>query len=458
MRFERVSRPASILACLRARAAFAALTALMLLLGALPAAAISLLRDADIEHGLTQLSAPILRAAGLNPNRVRVLLVDDSSLNAFVIDGQTIFLHSGLVLKMTDPAMLQAVIAHEAAHIANGHIARRVGNMKSARTAAGLGTVLALIAAGAGAGDAAGGIAFGTASSAMRSFLAHTRAEEAAADRSAAYFMQSAGVNPQGLVDVHRTFQGQEALSVGLQDPYMRSHPLTRDRIRAAEGYVAAAGDLPAIDPEDAYWFARIHGKLSAFTRAPSWTQRRVEGETYEDVRHMREAIAHHRLNDFAKARAAIDAAIALRPEDPFYHDLKGQILLENRKTDAAVVEYETAVSLSPRNALLLGGYGRALLANGQPRAALEPLENARSRDFRDTRVLRDLALAYARVDDTGMAALTTAERYALQGRLEDARPQAQRATRLLPRGSAPWQRAQDVFIAADQASKRKNR
>ncbi|MDK3072971.1 M48 family metalloprotease [Sedimentitalea sp. JM2-8] len=458
MWFDRLSRLTSMLVVDRFRVAVAALAIATHVVTAAEAAAASLLRDPDIEHGLSELAAPVLRAAGLNPKRVRVLVVDDSSLNAFVVDGQTVFLHHGLILKVQSAAMLQAVIAHEAAHISNGHIARRMGNLRSARTAAGLGAALAVAAAAAGAGSAAGGIAAGTASSALRGFFVHTRAEESAADRSAAHYMTSTGLDPQGLVDLHRAFAGQEALSVGRQDPYMQSHPLTQDRIRVAESYVAAQPVAPPSKPEDTYWFARVQGKLSAFTRAPKWTLRRAPEEPHADVRLMREAIAHHRNNDLKAALKAMDAAIAARPDDAYYHELKGQILLENRQLQPALDAYRTAVALAPRESLIQGSYGRALLAADQPKAALGPLEEARSRDFRDARVMRDLALAYARLGETGMAALTTAERHALEGRMEDAARQAQRATTLLPRGSAPWQRAQDVVIASEHANKRKKR
>lgn len=458
MCIDRLSRLASILAWCRRRIQIGAAIVLFYLVSAVPSAAIGLLRDADIENGLLQLSAPVLRAAGLNPKRVRVLVVNDSSLNAFVIDGQTIFVNYGLILKVNSAAMLQAVIAHEAAHISNGHLARRMGNMRSARTAAGLGTALAIIAGAAGAGQAAGGIALGTTTSAMRGFLAHTRAEEAAADRSAANYMRNSGLDPQGLVDLHKTFAGQEALTVGRQDPYMQSHPLTRDRIRAAESYVTAHGKIDATNPDDAYWFDRIRGKLSAYTRSPKWTRRRAAEDPYKDVRHMRQAVAYHRENDLARARLALDALIEARPDDAYYYDLKGQIMLENRQMNDALAAYKVAVGLAPREALILGGYGRALLAAGQPQAALAPLQDSRARDFRNGRVLRDLALAYAETGNDGMAALVTAERYALQGRMEDAGRQAQRAVRFLPRGSVSWQRAQDVLIAAEQLKKRKKR
>lgn len=438
----------------------ASIPALMLcaMLGAVtprPAAALTLLRDADIEHGLTELAFPILRAAGLNAARVRILVVDDSRFNAFVVDHRTIFLHSGLIEKVDSARMLQAVIAHEAAHIANGHIARRMGNLQSARSAAGLGTVLGMIAAAAGGGQAAAGIALGAQSAAYRSFLSHTRAEEASADRSAASFLTWAGIDARGLLELHRAFAGQELLSLATQDPYMRSHPLTRDRIRAAETYVAAQDEAIPPDANHEYWFARVRGKLSAFTRAPSWTLRRAPEEEHRDIRLMREAVAHHRLHDRARALARIDAAIALRPDDPFYHDLKGQILMENRRWSAATAAYAKAVALAPRDALILGGLGRAQLAAGQLDAALDSLEQSRARDFRDARVLRDLSLAYARDGQDGMAALVTAERYALAGRLDDAGIHARRAAMRLPRGSPPWQRAQDVLSAYERHRKR---
>lgn len=454
MVFDRVSRLTSILGF----APVLGLTLVMYLLAAVPAAAISLLRDADIEHGLSELAAPILRSAGLSPTRVRVLVVNDSSLNAFVIDSQTIFLNYGLIQKMSSPEALQAVIAHEAAHIANGHIARRMGNLRGARTLAGLGTALAVIAAAAGAGDAAAGIAVGTSSSARRAFLAHTRAEEASADRSAGSYMRSAGINPAGLVELHRIFRGQQNLNIGRQDPYMQSHPLSRDRIRAAETYVEAHGNNAQTNPEFEYWFTRIKGKLTAFTRNPKWTMSRLNAENVPDVRLMRQAVAYHRLNDLSNAGRAINAALNIRPDDAYYYELKGQIMMESRQWSAALAAYEKAVELAPRNSLIQGGYGRALLASGQPKTALGALEKARARDFRDMRVLRDLAIAYAKTNQTGMAAMVTAERYALQGQMHDAGINAKRAIRILPRGSAAWQRAQDVLIASEQFEKRKKR
>lgn len=417
---------------------------------AVPARAFDLMRDAGIEHGLREIAAPVLNAAGLSPDRVKILVVDAGALNAFVVSNGAIFLHRGLIARATSAPMIQAVIAHEAAHIANGHIARRMTNMRSANTAAGFGLALATAAAAAGAGQVAGGLAIGTQSAAERRFLSHTRAEESSADQSGIRYLRRAGVDPRGYLEVLRLFGGQDVLSEQRQDPYVRSHPLTRARIRAVEAYVAGS-PAPPPDAKAAYWFARVKGALTAKTRARKWTLGRVDEEEHADIRLMRSAIAHAKRADKATALRAIEAAIALRPKDAFYHALRGDILMQARQFGSATGAYSQAARYAPRDALIQAGLGRALLADGQTNAALRKLEVARSLDFRDGVMLRDLAVAYAKTDQTGMAALITAERYALSGRLKDAGIHATRAAALLDEGTGPWQRAQDVLNASER-------
>lgn len=422
--------------------------ALIALIAALPAQAATILRDPDIEHGLYKLAAPVLRAAGLSPDRVKIRLIQDRSMNAFVTDGSAIYIHSGLINRLETPEQLQAVIAHEAAHIANGHITRRMVNARNAQSAALAGMALAAaVALSGGSTKAAGGIAAGASGSAMRNFMAHTRAEESAADQSSVRFMVNAGIDPMGAVEVQDMFKGQEALSVNRQDAYNRTHPLTRDRLRTITA-LAQSAPHPATDSSAAYWFARVRGKLSAFTQSPTRTLRQAKGS--DDVSVMRRAIAEHRKPNPARAIQTMQALVKARPNDPFYYELYGQILLENQKPQAAAQAYAHAAQLAPKNAQILAGHGRALLAiKGQEPAALRILEKARARDGYDTRMLRDLARAYAATGHGAQASLATAERYALMGRMKDAQLHAKRAANALPRGSTSWQRAQDVLAAA---------
>jgi predicted Zn-dependent protease len=417
-------------------------------LNASSAHSISLLRDPDIEHGLHQLADPILHAANLNSERVKIWIINDMSLNAFVIDHTHIFLHAGLVLQLKTAAQLQSVVAHEAAHISNGHISRRLANARRAKMATSFGVLVGAAAAAAGHTDAGLGLALGATGSVNRTLLAHTRIEESAADQSALRFMNAAKIDPTAMAEVFELFIGQSNLSEEYQDPYTRSHPLNRDRIRTINAYAATATThLP--DAKQAYWFSRIQGKLSGFLRAPQWTLRRATGRS--DVNVMRRAIAEHRSGRSSAAQKTMAQLIATHPNDAFYRELQGQILLESREFSAATQAYASAANLAPDNALILGGYGRSLLAQNTKSSnaqALTILQKARNLDSRDARILRDSGTAYARSGQQGQAVLAIAERYALQGNMKNAAIQAKRAESLLPRGSAAWQRAQDILDA----------
>ncbi|MGI3167819.1 M48 family metalloprotease [Pseudooceanicola sp. C21-150M6] len=419
-----------------------------------PGQAASLIRDADIEFSLGQLAAPILRAAGLSPSRVGIYVVDDRNMNAFVLDPTAIYIHSGMILRLERAAELQSVIAHEAAHIANGHIARRYANMAATRNVMLLGAALSVAAGAAtGQGAAAGGVALGVAGSAQRVFFGHTRAEESSADQSGIRFMAAAGVDTQGAVSVMELFSGQEALPARRQDIYARSHPLSRDRLRNLKALAVSYGKPVKPDPAAEYWFDRAKGKLSAFTRNPKWTFQRAK-ESAPDVRAMREAVAHHRLNQTQKALAALDRARAIRANDPYYDDLRGQILMESRNFAAAAQVYAAAAKRAPGNALIQASYGRSLVALGGAqnfKSAVSVLERATRDDWRNGMALRDLGTAYAKQGNTGMASVVTAEGHAMRGRTREARVLAERAAGLLPNGSPGWRRAQDVLNAVNE-------
>lgn len=412
----------------------------------------SLIRDPDIEYGLKELAKPLISAAGLSPSRIDVLVINDDSMNAFVINDRTVFLHSGLIMRLGRADELQAVIAHELAHIANGHIARRMANAKAAGRIAAIGTALGAATAAAGDADVGAGLAIGVASSANRTFLAHSRAEEASADAAGLRYMADAGVDPVAMVRVLTLFRGQEALVRGRQDPYVRGHPLTRDRLRDVTARAATLQVRTTESDGAEYWFQRAKGKLRAFIRNPSATLRAVTKDDASDIALLMRAVAYHRRPDPEAARREIDRLAAKRERDPFVHELRGQILLESRDVSGAVAAYGRATELAPGHPLILAGYGRALLAAGRGSEALAVLERARDRDPGDPRLLRDLAQAYGRAGDNGQASLATAERYALLGRPRDAAINAERALGLLARGSPGWRRADDILSAAKRA------
>lgn len=413
--------------------------------------AMSLVRDAEIERTLRQMSAPIYQAAGLAPSSVEMYMVNDRSLNAFVVGGRRIFLHTGLLRELETPEELLGVIAHETGHIAGGHEARRSINLRNAQGPALLG-VLAGVAAGVAAGSPEVGVAVssGSQGALVRSILRNSRSEEASADQAAIAYMTRAGINPLGLQRVIERFRGQEVLSIGAIDPYILTHPLGTERMSLMSRSVKQAqGRSWPKNPDMEYWHGRMRAKLRGFLVDPTRVLDRLEGKPDTEINLYQKAVALHRLPDPAAARSAIDALIAKRPKDPFYLELKGQILHESGLASEAIPYYRQAAKLAPNEPLIKAALGRSLLQLNDRAAdaeALTILKEARSEDLADVVALRDLATAYERAGDQGMATLATAERYALVNNRKPAIQLARRAAKILPKGSPGWLRAQDIL------------
>ena len=422
------------------------LATLLLSFGASSAESISLLRDPDIEKCLKELAQPILKAAGINSSNFQILVVDSTALNAFVIDQNHIFIHSGLILKLSSAAQLQAVIAHEAAHIANRHIARRITNTKKAKITSTFGTLIAIAAAAGGRSTAGIGIALGTANSANRVLLAHTRNEESSADRSAVQYMNEVNLNSKAMIEVFKIFEQQINKSLKRQDPYTRSHPLDRNRIRALTRLTSTQPNY-STSLEHKYLFSRLHTKLGAFRIDPEWALKNPPSNKH--LKLMQKAISNHRLGKSQRAINFLKALVTLKPKDPYYRELQGQILLENRRYSAAIGAYREATKLAPKDPLILGGYGRALLTQNNRInnvTALKVLKIAQNLDSKDENILHHLGRAFSRSGKIGEAALATAKRYALRGDTKNAILQAKRAEAILPRGSVAWQNTQDII------------
>lgn len=425
-----------------------------------PATAQGLIRDAGAEHALETLSYPLIGAANLPSSGIRILIVNDMSLNAFVIDGRAVFIHAGLLLRLQTAEELQAVIAHELAHITNGHITRRGLNYQNARLSTGIGVALGLAAAALSGQPSAGvGVAVGAASSAQGVFLSHTREEESAADRTGMRFLARAGIDPASMSKVMELFAGQEDITPGRQDPYLRSHPLSRDRVRAINAYAEVLGPATSDSEVANYWHARAQAKIGAYLRDPDYTFRRYPASDTSDAARIGRALAWWKLGKARTAFTELDPLLDTHPNDAFAHELRGWIALDSNLIGDAVASYETAAALAPRESQILSGYGRALLAQNTTASnakALDVLKQARARDRYDARLLRDLSLAYARAGDQAMASLHTAERYVLTGDTKSALVHAKRAEAGLPTGSPAWARAQDIMDAAAAASQKK--
>ena len=154
--------------------------------------AAGLIRDAETETLIRAYAKPIFEAAGLGSQGIEIHIVNDRSFNAFVVDGQNMFIHAGTLMTAKTPNQVIGVIAHESGHITGGHLARLRGQLSRARSAALMLQILGLAAmvggafAGAGnIGQAGAGVAFGGTDAAMRMVLAYQQDEESSADQAA---------------------------------------------------------------------------------------------------------------------------------------------------------------------------------------------------------------------------------------------------------------------------------
>ena len=416
---------------------------------------ISLIRDAEIENTIHAFAKPLLQAGNLDPATLKIHLVNNPTLNAFVSHGMNLFIHTGLLMRVEDPSELIGVMAHEFGHIIGGHIILRQAQIESAQKKMWLSYVLGAAAALAtGRSDAFVGVALGTQSAIAESVMSFSRSEESQADQAGTELMDKIGMSCAGLLKFMRILQGQELLVTTSQDPYLRTHPLTRDRVKFIENHVAAAG-LPA-DTVPAEWkraYARIRAKLFGFMEATGRTlQRYPESDDSIPARYGR-AIALYRQADTAQAVKMIDGLLAQVPGDPYFLELKGQVLFESGNVAAAIPPYRESVRVAPDNPPILLGLARALITDGTPpelAEAAEALRRAIRLDPDDPPYWKQLAIARGRAGFEAEAAYAMAEYTVQMGNYREARFQAGKALQGLPAGTPMHLRAEDILAESE--------
>ena len=411
----------------------------------------SSLRDAEIESDIRVLATPIWRVAGLEPHDVAIYMVEDNQLNSFVAGGQAIFLNTGLILRAETPDQLIGVIAHETGHIVGGHILRAKEEMHNASVETIIAMVVGAAASALGRNSAP---MLGASGVGMRHFLQFSIAQEATADHAALNFLDRACLSSRGLLQFFETLQTSEMLSGDRGDQWGRTHPLTAQRIGYLRDHVDRARCSNAHDPPgSAELLRRIKAKLRAFLDPPSTTLAAFPASDRSEVARYARAIAYYRIPDLTRAVPEIDGLIRDFPNNPYYRELKGQMLFENGRVRDAITPYQDAVRLAPGAPLLRIALSQVYIESGDPalnKRAIAYLNDASREEGRDSQVWHFLAVAYGRDNQMGMAALSLAEQALANGKKKDAMQEATRAKQLLTRNSAAFSRAEDIHRDAE--------
>jgi predicted Zn-dependent protease len=412
-----------------------------------------ILRDTEIENDIRTMVTPIWRVAGLDASQVGIYIVNDPQLNSFVAGGQAVFINSGLIMRAETPNMLIGVIAHETGHIAGGHVLRSLEAMKNASVEQIIALVAALGASIAGGGS---GAALAAASGVgARAFMAFSVAQEATADHAAMTYLDRSGQSARGLLKFFEILQDDEPLGGDPLDPWARTHPLTSERIDYVRNHVENSRFSNVPDPPQFVdLLKQVQVKLHAFIDDPAVTLRAYPVSDHSVNARYARAIALYRIPQLPAALAEIDGLIHDFPANPYYEELKGQMLFENGRIRDAIAPYEQAVKLAPQAALIRVSLAQAYIETGDPvlnKRALAYLDDATRAEGREGEVWRLLAIAYGRDNQLGMAALSLAERALADGKKKDAMQQAQRAKQLLKKSTAAYDRAEEIHHEAEQ-------
>lgn len=449
--------------CMMSRYLRHAVMALLLAFTAVqPVAAQSILRDSETELFFRDISRPLIQAAGLDPANVKIVLINDQEINAFVAGGQIVYLHSGLLTAADNVNQVQGVIAHELGHVAGGHIIRMHEGAGTATKISLLSLVLAAAAAAAGSPEAGMGILAAGQRAALGNFMAFTRVQEGSADLAGASYLSKAGISGKGSLEFFNKLRNQEyRLAIYATDSYDRTHPLSHERIQSLQEIYQKdpAWSRPS-DPALAARFDRIKAKLQGYID-PKLATRKYPESDQSIPAHYARAYAYHLGAYPDKALAEADALLKTAPDDPFFLELKGQILLESGQPKEAIPLLREAVSRAPDQPMIAVMLGHALIASENPAhftEAKQVLKTAVNRDNDNPFAWLQLGMVYDREGDIARAALATAERNNLQGNPKLALASARAAMKGIPAHTPDYLRAQDIAMVSEAELKKEKK
>ena len=422
----------------------------------------NIIRDAEIENFLEEISHPIFSEANLNLNSVDIYIFNDKSINAFVACGQKIFVNTGLIQSFETPSMLRGVMAHETGHIAGGHLDRSDEALERAQTPMIVGLLLGIGAAIAGDGDAAQALLLGSQQIAQGMVAKYSRSQESAADQAAIKYLEGIKKSSNGMLEVLYKFANQEALSSNRQSVRVRSHPISRDRIRSLEQKVNKSQFINERDNEKIlFQYKMIQAKLDGFLNNPNDVIRKAKKDSSLIFNKYSLAVAYYRKALLKESLSALNEMINQYPNNPWFYELKGQVLYESGKIRESIIPYRKSLSISPNEPLLMVALATALNALENKSNAIEAislLKKSLMHDQKNTQTWFQLAISYSRINDIGNAELASAERHFLTGNVKMASFHAKKSLKYNKNSSISKLRAQDIVLDSENKAKWKRR
>lgn len=395
---------------------------------------IKLISDEETEQFLAEIITPLYKAAGIPFYRNNIFIVEDNSLNAFVSDGNRMFVHTGTIVKSDTVEELSGVLAHETGHIMGGHIIRQKLKAQDMYQVSMISAILAGAAAAvSGSGDAAMAVMLGGQSSLINHFTHYRTEEERSADEAAIKLLNATKQSPLGILNFMKKIKQDNLLSGREESPYFRTHPVTNERIAFFEN---ALTNSPYELTKDDNYFARVKAKIKAYLQKPEQTFREYPLSRNDIPALYAQAIAYMKQLDFKNALSKIDTLIQNDKANPFFYELKGQIYLETGKIKQAKQNFAKAYQLLPTSHLMQINYAHAILEDNSPqnevKSAINLLEKALIYDQSSSSWML-LAKAYGMVGNMAKATYASAEYSFRIGNIDVAERQLETAKKYKP-------------------------
>ena len=320
---------------------------------------------------------------GPNPNQsFQFFVVKDSTINAFAMPGGVIGVHTGLLLSSNSESELASVLGHEIGHVTQHHLARMLENQKKGTLKNIAGIALALLVARANPQLAQGAL---TASSAygVQMQLDYTRAHEREADRVGLQILNNAGFDVRGMPAFFTTLQRGNRFSEGSAPGFLRTHPLTVDRIADVSNRVAQMQYKQVVDGLDYQLVkAKLRAKGNFLDKNATLSSLQFFQQNLDQQRSLNPvvdyyglAVANLQLREFAQAGKAIDWLKEHATPHPMIASLEADFYLAKGDATAAAKAYQAGLSEYPAYRALIYGYAEHLMRAKQFAEAARFLE-----------------------------------------------------------------------------------
>lgn len=355
-------------------------------------------------------------------------LVDDASINAFALPGAFIGVHTGLIVNSASESELGAVLAHEVAHVTQRHIARLFQQQKQAGIASLAAIGLAILAARSSPDLASAALA-GAQYATVQTQLNFTRDNEREADRVGVQVLERSGLDPRAMPSFLERLQRAYRLYETNAPSYMRTHPLTYERIADVQSRVES---MPYRQVPDSLEFQLVRARLQVRTAGARDAVERFE-DILREKKTVNETAARYGITlalleakNLKRAREELAALRREAPDDPMVLSLAAQVLKASGDTKGALAVYADAVQRHPRRRALIYDYAQSLLDARRPQDALQVVTSAVRALPPDVHLYRLQAQSHAALGQQLQQHRAQAEAYLLMGSLPAAIEQLQ--------------------------------